>query len=356
MNKEKLTELFAKKASGMLTLPEARELAEYLSNNPDQEELATLMDDFLKGNLHFNHVYTREMLDERVGRLQQKLFKGKQEQAPAQKKGLLRTLSVYLSAAAVLVLLAGTAWYFFYSQKKEAPVPKNVLATKAGSKSTVELPDGTRVLLNADTRLFYDQSFGNNTREVTLEGEAYFDVVKDAKHPFIVHTSLMNIKVLGTIFNVRAYKSEENMQATLLRGSVEVTLKKKGDRKILVLKPNEKLIVRNFNADDTVRNKSRNALPDIAIMTVKAMGSDSTVKEAQWTKNRLVFDQSRLEDIIPELERWYGVTIQIKDTSLLNRKISGIYENESLTEVLESFKLVLDFSYKISGNTVTIVK
>ncbi|ANH79771.1 hypothetical protein A8C56_01200 [Niabella ginsenosidivorans] len=356
MNKERLTELLAKKVSGMLTLPEARELAEYLEKNPDDKELVALMDDFLKGSLHFDHVYTKQMLDERVTRLNQKIFKEKQGQEPLQKKSLLRTITLYISVAALLVLLAGTAWYFFYSRKNEASVPKNVLATKPGSKSTVELPDGTRVLLNADTRLFYDQSFGNNTREVTLEGEAYFDVVKDAAHPFIVHTSLMNIKVLGTVFNVRAYKNEENMQATLLRGSVEVTLKKKGDRKILVLKPNEKVIVRNFNADDTAADKSRNALPDIAIMTIKAMGSDSTVKETQWTKNRLVFDQSRLEDIIPELERWYGVTIQIKDTSLLNRKISGIYENESLTEVLESFKLVLDFSYKISGNTVTIVK
>ncbi len=339
----------------MLTLPEARELAEYLENNPDDQQLITLLDDFFKGSLYFDG-YTEPMLNERVARLNQKIFKDDQLQRLSQKKRPLRKMTVALSAAAIFILLAGAAWYVLFSDKKKASVPKNVLATRPGSKSTVELPDGTKVLLNADTRLFYDQSFGNGTREVTLEGEAYFDVVKDAAHPFIVHTALMNIKVLGTVFNVRAYASEEDMQTTLLRGSVEVTLKKKGDRKILVLKPNEKLVVRNITEGGQLKKPAGNSLPDIAIMTVKAMENDSTVKEAQWTKNRLVFDQSRLEDVLPELERWYGVTMQTSDSSLLSRKISGIYENESLTEVLESFKLVLGFNYKISGNTVTILK
>ncbi len=102
----------------------------------------------------------------------------------------------------------------------------NVVATRKGSKTNLVLPDGTKVWVNADSRLSYGKNFGNQLREVYLEGEAYFDVAEDKRKPFIVHTNNIDVKVLGTAFNVRAYGNEVNTQTTLLRGSVEVMLKK----------------------------------------------------------------------------------------------------------------------------------
>src|SRR4029078_631833 len=102
----------------------------------------------------------------------------------------------------------------------------NTVSTKRGSKSKVQLPDGTQVWLNADSRIAYNEKFQGNLREVTLEGEAYFDVVRDEKRPFVIHTAAIDIKVLGTAFNVRSYANEKNTETSLIRGSIEVTLVK----------------------------------------------------------------------------------------------------------------------------------
>src|SRR5205085_10891901 len=89
-------------------------------------------------------------------------------------------------------------------------IAQNTVMTKPGSKSKLQLPDGTQVWLNSDSKITYGESFMGATREVQLSGEAYFDVVKDKEHPFIIHTQSIDLKVLGTAFNVRSYANEKN--------------------------------------------------------------------------------------------------------------------------------------------------
>ncbi|MCH5718062.1 FecR domain-containing protein [Niabella hibiscisoli] len=91
-------------------------------------------------------------------------------------------------------------------------------------------------------------------------------------------------------------------------------------------------------------------------MTVKTNVQDSSMVETDWTKNKLAFDQARYSEVFPELERWYGITVVIRDSSILTRKISGIYENESLTEVMESFRLATGLKYSLDGNRLKIYK
>jgi ferric-dicitrate binding protein FerR (iron transport regulator) len=181
-------------------------------------------------------------------------------------------------------------------------------------------------------------------------------VVKDSRHPFIVHTKAMNVKVLGTVFNVRAYNSESNTAATLLKGSIEVTLNKKSDRNIVVLKPNEKIIVNNNDTANVTAKYAQPRSADLAVMAIKLNAQDSSVSETGWTQNRLVFDQAYYSKVFPELERWYGINVIVKDSSILKRKISGIYENESLTEVLESLKFATGFRYNIEDNNLVIYR
>lgn len=355
MDRNRLIELLTKRESGIITLPETRELSEHLKNHPDDNQLADLLGQTLKGSFQQQDTFNAAYLKKRLQKIHDHLKDEDTTPGSIARPGRLRKI-VWAIAAVLILTLGSTVVYVQLIENNQTDHSKNILTTKKGSKSSLVLPDGTKVLLNADTRLSYNQSFGKGVREVTLEGEAYFEVAKDAQHPFIVHTNAMNIKVLGTVFNVRAYANEKNTQATLLEGSVEVTLNKRNERNLVVLKPHEKIVVNN-DPDHVTSSKNTDApVADISVITVKTNTEDSSVIETDWTKNKLTFDQTRYSEVFPELERWYGVTITVKDSSILTRKISGIYENESLAEVMESFKLATGLRYNINGNQLKIYK
>ncbi|MEP7259280.1 MAG: FecR family protein, partial [Flavitalea sp.] len=157
-------------------------------------------------------------------------------------KQWMAAASIVLALSAVIVLYA----YFNRPATTSALAHyKNVsqVATQPGSKSKLELPDGTLVWLNGDSKLSYSNGgFGKDNREVILAGEAFFDVVKNEKIPFIIHTGPINITVKGTAFNVKAYPKEKTIETSLVRGLIEITTEQDPERKIL-LKPNEKIII-----------------------------------------------------------------------------------------------------------------
>src|SRR6266404_8039455 len=126
--------------------------------------------------------------------------------------------------------------------KSQSPLSR--VSTKPGSTSQIQLPDGSVVWLNASSNLTYDKNFGKTFREVNLTGEAFFNVTKDPSHPFIIHTKVIDVKVLGTEFNVKGYPNDAYTETSLIRGSVEVTVKNRADEKHY-LKPNEKISVAN---------------------------------------------------------------------------------------------------------------
>lgn len=230
------------------------------------------------------------------------------------------------------------------------------MATKKGSRSALVLPDGTKVWLNADSRLSYPEKFTAAAREVQLTGEAFFEVTKDAKHPFIVHTENIDVRVLGTRFNVRAYPGETSTQTTLLKGSVEVLLKNNNDKRVM-LSPNEKLIVQN---NTVTENKKRTAKQDkitapakVELVTIKPNQKDSSVFETEWMHDRLVFDSERIEDIVPVLERWYNTTIVFKGNPS-GQTFSGSFKNAPLEDVLKALKLSAGINYKTEDGKIEI--
>jgi len=258
-------------------------------------------------------------------------------------------------AAAVLIIIAG----IFFLKNKEtestARTSANTITTKPGSKSKVQLPDGTIVWLNADSKIVYDNNLQGYYREVQLSGEAYFEVVKDKEHPFIIHTKTIDIKVLGTVFNVRSYENEKTTETSLIKGSVEITIHNAG-RKI-VLKPNEKLVVQNRdtasnNEELPVKENPSDAL--ISLKKIHLIAKDSSASEILWVKNKLVFDNEPLEEIALKIERWYDVHVTITNDDLKAEKFSGIFEDESLTEVIEALRLSGNFKYKIGKKELII--
>lgn len=347
MHNDRLIYLLIKKQSGEITLEEQLELSDLIKDKEDNGLFLDGMSEVLNSSL----TYASDPRDQAVNKALDKIRARIKTSEPVVPTGKYRSISSYFAVAASIILVLGCAFFYWLQTGQKTEHVDNIVVTKKGSKTNLVLPDGTKVWVNADSRLSYDKDFGNSIREVYLTGEAYFDVVKDKKRPFIVHTDNIDIKVLGTAFNVRAYGNEHNTQTTLLRGSIEVLLKK-NNNKTLLLAPNEKMIVRNAAVQALSKHPTR--LPEIELLKLSPDKIDSLSIETEWINNRLAFEQETLTDIVPVLERWYNITIELKkkqDAGVLYR---GKFENDSLEDVLESLKMIGNFNYKIQKDKVVI--
>ncbi len=276
------------------------------------------------------------------------------------------------SIAAVLILLLVSVFsYQFYNHKKTNDSISlsqfNVIKVSLGSKTKVQLPDGSKVWVNSDSRLSYPETFKGLTREIYLEGEAYFDVVKDPKHPFIVHTSGIDIRVLGTAFNVKAYKAEPTIEATLVHGLIEVTKTEHPNESKILLRPHEKLIFDKFaKSESVVKQFSASSIkqtanyqlpnPAIIISPLAKNIADSAIKETSWIYNRLTFEDERFEDLVIKIERWFNVHVTITNEKIRSYRSTGAFENETIDEALKELQYLVPFNYQINGREVTINK
>jgi len=271
------------------------------------------------------------------------------------KRKLLRYSWITGGIAASLVLV------FFLNnytgKRNEGKSAVNVISTRYGSKSRVELPDGTQVWLNADSKLTYSKEFGNRAREVSLSGEAFFDVMKDADHPFVIHAGSLDIKVLGTAFNVRSYQTEKTAEATLIRGAIEVTLTSSPERKVL-LKPSDRIVVENkpetSSAPAAAREDSTNTIYWLGKVDVKERGNISL--ETVYKKNSLSFKNETLENVAGRIEHWFNVKVAIEDEELKKMTYSCDFKDESLKQVMEALHLTGRFQYQIASDSVFITK
>lgn len=276
---------------------------------------------------------------------------------------LLYITSVAASVAALFLL----GWGVYHQRsssmasKPARPVPGEEVLARAGTRTKLVLPDGTQVWLNSNSKLKYSNEFNKDVREVGLEGEAYFDVTKDMQRPFIVHTSSLDIKVLGTSFTIKSYPQDETIETTLLRGLVEVSRKDNPNAARVILKPNEKLIFNKRTASsgrsslipDRV-NIHPSAPPGIAVNSIPRDIPDSDKVETAWMYNRLVFKGDNFQELAEKMERWYNVKIILHDSSLNNFHFGGAFANETVEEAFKALQLTTAFTYKINNNEIEI--
>ena len=240
------------------------------------------------------------------------------------------------------------------------------VSTKPGSRTQIQLPDGSLVRLNSSSSLTYDKNFGKNIREVNLTGEAFFDVTKDSSHPFIIHTNVIDIKVLGTEFNVRSYPNDANTETSLIRGKVEVTVKNRSNEKIY-LEPNEKLVVTNDNSapnkaltDQAERGDNKtnpSPKPIYSVQHLTYYPVDSAVIETSWIDNRLIFQENEtFREVALKMERWYGVQINFTSEKVAGYQMFGSFKNETINQALDELKLGFKFNYRTDGNIITITQ
>ncbi len=287
------------------------------------------------------------------------------DQKPSAKKPFYKRWTSYATAA--VFIASGFLWYQVADEdnhKEIASVKKdaNEISINPGSRTRIQLPDGSQVWINSGSKLTYDNSFKGNTREVQLDGEAYFDVVKDAARPFIVHTSGIDIKVLGTAFNVKAYKIEPVIEATLIHGSIEVINQNRPGAPGVMLKPHEKLIYNKFPVADTRDQRADVTIPtepDAYSITIKPLNkniADTDIAETAWVYNKLTFEDERFEDLALKMERWYDLEIIFESEKLKDYRVSGSFVNETPEQALNELKFLLPFKYSIKNKEVKIMR
>ncbi|MDN3657148.1 DUF4974 domain-containing protein [Ferruginibacter paludis] len=242
------------------------------------------------------------------------------------------------------------------SEKKEV---WKIFLSAYGERKNFQLPDGSVVTLNGGSKVTIGEGYGISTRDIFLEGEAFFDVKHNQDIPFIVHTTAMDIKAVGTAFDVKAYPGEKITETSLIKGMVEVTLKEEQHRRVL-LQPNQKVQwkLQESLLDGVVGEKNKTGINTAQVESRVqdiTKTDDGDIIETAWKENKLVFTDESFTDIAILLERWYGVKIVFADDAIRDYRFTGIFEKEELGSVLGILKESRSFNYvTIPGETIKV--
>ena len=248
-----------------------------------------------------------------------------------------RRIVINFARIAAVLIIGIVTGLLFNKFNSEDSLSYSFLAPR-GSISQMVLPDSTIVYLNSDSKLSYTHDGSNHYRELFLEGEAWFQVAENKKKPFVVHTGIYDVKVIGTEFNIKAYKGEKEVVTTLVKGSVIVpstnSFKMERDK---TLAPGEQLV---YNREKKTISKT----------------NVETKYYTSWKDNKLVFINMNLGDLVLLLERKYGIDINIRDKSLLTYHYDGTIKNEDVMDIMELLKVTLPIQYKVVDQTIEISK
>ena len=223
--------------------------------------------------------------------------------------------------------------FAWYSQKH---ADSYIVSTEPGQRAQVLLPDGSKLWLNASSSVEYATSFFSSERRVFLSGEAYFEVKKNPRLPFIVSSHGIETRVTGTKFNIRAYKKDNQLKTTLLEGSVEVSLPNNQEEEIHMI-PNEQLTV---------------DLNNFKTSLVHTSVADESIR---WIGGVLHFNQSTLQEIAEVLEKHYNVHIKIDDIALQQQRFSCDFDlSDDIYQILSVLSFTKSFDYRIDNKQIIL--
>ncbi len=352
--RERLWILLGKKVSGEIDADELKELEESLRISAEVVFAGELMERLWEAPL------LPARTDESLEYNWAAIAAGIEE-----KEGLVRSMKTtrkwsLVAASFVLLILAGLGgyWWAIHSWGEQTDVA-NMISTRPDSRSKISLPDGTTVWLNSDSKIAYNKHYGERKREITLEGEAFFDVAHNADIPLIVHAKGLDIQVLGTVFNVTAYAQDSQVTTSLISGAVELSAPSKPGWRVL-LKPNQKVSVAvdplALQTIDSAWSKA-NVHPETSdTCTLKPEPHSKIIPEVSWVDNKLVFYQEPFGSLASRMDRWYRVHFQIEDKELEKATLTGIFDRESLSQALTALQLSCHFHYVIKNDTVTVTR
>jgi ferric-dicitrate binding protein FerR (iron transport regulator) len=292
------------------------------------------------------------------------------EESKINKKKIYFSPLFKVAAFILFLLTVGTLSYYAGSSRNNSNNEITEIEAPLGSRTRVNLPDGTKVWLNGGSKIKFANSFNKTNRAVDIVGEGYFDVKRNEKLPFVVNTKEIRIKVLGTAFNIKAYPDEGAVETTLERGSLAIEKLTLNGKSIpqTVLKPNQRATF--------IKNEGKVHLSDIdkkanEQVTGKEKLNNSVIKEpikeqlliskeidthifTSWKDDKLVFRNESFESLTLKLERWYGVKIMIEDEEIKNYHFNGTFEKETIHDVLNIIHFALPIKYSVLHNQITI--
>ena len=246
----------------------------------------------------------------------------------------------------MILLLSFQVFYQFNDYRQEIHFLENQqLAqleyhTNKGVKGRVTLPDGSIVWLNSDSELKCPAQFSGDSREINFSGEGYFDVVKNPEKPMIVKLENgIQVIVKGTKFNLTSYKNDDNVTALLLSGNITVLRTKHSKQEEIKVKPNERI---------WIEKKERQKVN----LTVPA----ETLPILGWKDGWLIFDETPIAEVLKKLERWHGMTFEVKDPEILDQKFTARFHEESISQILEIMHNVALLRFEIKDKTAVLYK
>lgn len=238
----------------------------------------------------------------------------------------------YAAAILLLISFSGTVGYFISYLSFTSVSKFTEIIVPRGYRSTVMLPDGSKVQLNSDSHLKFVSSFFSDKRKVSLQGEAFFNVTPDKSRPFVVETKGLDIEVLGTSFNVSCYPNDSLITTFLQSGRVKIN---SGNSDDVFLGPSEAYF---YNKDTHESSK------------VKIKDQ----RMCDWTKGILTVNGETIRELAKKLERRYNIHIIFGDSEVEDHIYTGSIKDENINTVLEALEFASSINYKQSGNSITL--
>lgn len=339
--REKMTGWYSSKINKMLTQTEIERIGRYINGMADTDDLAWIEELFSRGDKlpdlkqHLRSDWddvaqNTDIENPNLKRILDRIHHSIRKRESQKRKTLTsRIKKIYINAAAILLLplIITGGLYFGYlrglSTMIADPKGSSSIYAPMGSRVSFNLPDGTKGWLNSGSTLTYSLPFNQN-RKVALEGEAWFDVLRNENRPFEISAGESTIKVLGTSFNVSAYLDEKYVEVILQSGKVEFSDKTQMNK--VILKPSEQLIFQ----EDRVR-----------------VSSVDVSKYKAWTEGRLIFRGDNMAEVAKKIEHWYNVKVEIADKDLNQFSFRATFENDSLEDIFKQLSMTSPIEYKI---------
>jgi transmembrane sensor len=334
-NEELFTTLAARKLAGESTKAEMLELDAMLQEYPELRESYQLLQQYFTVSSYHSSADTEQALQRTMARIHVPA------NTPVRKMFPWKWLSVATAAAVLIGVVT-----LVVLRPKDNPVETAKLMERQNGKATrasIELADGSKIWLNAESKLSYPDVFDGNTREVYLTGEAFFDIAPNPKKPFIVHFNAGSVHVLGTSFNVRAYENEA-VQTSVRTGKVAFIPKRKQGEKqdTIYITPDEKVTLQKT----VVISDNNSIMKEIT----------SAEDDKAWTEGRLIFRDETLEEIASELERTFGKKVTFGNDAPRYYRLTGAFQDNSLQDIMYYLARSKAFHYTITDSTLLITE
>ena len=321
---EKQNNILEKYIRGSISEEEYNELQQQIQNDSDSS-VGDMLNECWQKDLNI-HVMPRAAKERTRRQINEKIKKD-------MRRIWFKRASTIAASILIPVLIISTV-YFYKEMNHYKQIP-NIVSVNKGQRAGITLPDGTIVHLNSESKLSYTPDFNGKLREVVLEGEAFFEVTPNKEKPFIVKTSVFDVEVLGTSFNVSVYNDENIVETALMEGKVKLTMQGCPSKPVY-LTPSQKFIYSRSDRQGTI----------------SIMEGDT---ELAWKQGILAFSAEPLEEVFRKIERWYGVTMHYDKESLVNDNFTGQFKMISIQEMMNILRMHYNLKFKIENNDIYII-